>query len=332
MSMKLNAGEVGRKDLFSVFPEHIVVVPKENGRVEGGYGQEDTVALAEIILAEGQQTPVEVRRIEDHKIQLVFGYGRHAAISYVNKVLRPDNPMQVLCRVVDCNPEEAFIRNLSENLNRKGTTPIDDAHNQRRLREEYGWTEARIGAFYDKSVAYLSQLRKLPGLAKDIQDGVKAGNIPIEAALLVTELPASEHKEAVTEATNVETGKVSAEVIRKRVRNKRIEAGNGGKGRSLKELRVYFEEQTGPGETVAVRELCKKVLGYIAGKISDKQMNNALAKHTVVCEEDGAVEVTPVEASQPAPAESVAQVEPVASEPVVEAAQTEVQPAVTEAA
>ena len=49
MAMKLNAGETGRQDLFSIFPENIVVIPGENGRKEP-HSQEEIESLANSIL------------------------------------------------------------------------------------------------------------------------------------------------------------------------------------------------------------------------------------------------------------------------------------------
>lgn len=275
MSMKLNAGEVGRQDMFSVFPEHIIVIPSENGR-KVPHSQEEIESLARSIVTYGQQQPVVVRRVNDHKIQLVAGYGRHRAVQFINEELQPDSPVKVQCKVVDCSPEEAFVRNLVENIERAVTTPIDDAHNQRLLREQFGWTESRIADFYQKSVAYISQLRKTLSLPTEVQNGVANGHIPINAALDLTELPVAEIVETVEEATDPETGKVSAEKVRKKVREKKIESGVGGKGRSMKEVRTFFEELIGPAEPEGIKEFSKRVLDFIAGKITDKQMENTM--------------------------------------------------------
>jgi len=220
-----------------------------------------------------------VRRIEDHKVQLVAGYGRYTAVKYINTVLQPAAPVKLQCKVMDLNPEEAFVRNLVENIERAATTPIDDAHNQRRLREQYGWSEAKIADFYKKSVAYISQLRKTLVLPTEIQQGVAQGSIPLAAALDLAALPAQEQKEAVAEATNPQTGKVVAETVRKRVRDRKIEAG-GGKSRSIKEVRTFFEELSGPAESEAVRKLSEALLHFLSGKITDEQMTSALEQYT----------------------------------------------------
>ncbi len=276
MAMKLNAGEVGRTDLFSILPSEIVVVPSENGRATP-HSQEVIEAFAASILKNGQLQPVQVRRIDNNRVQLVMGYGRHAAVTYINTVLQPDNPIKLRCVVCDASSEEAFIKNLCENLERSDTTPVDDAHNQRRLREQYGWTDAAIATFYSSSVSHISRLRKVLSLASPIQASIAAGDTPLQAALDLAELPEAEHAATLTAATNPDTGKVSAEVVRKVVRTKRIADGTGaGKSRSLKEVRDFFTFLTGPAEAEPIRTLATSLLAYISGTITDEQMVIAL--------------------------------------------------------
>ena len=271
MAMQLNAGEIGRADLFSILPENIVVNEADNGRAVP-HSQEEIEALANSILTYGQQQPVVVRRIEDRKVALVSGYGRYKAVRHVNSVLRPDNPVKVQCKVVDCNPEEAFVRNIVENNERAATTPVDDAYNQRRLREEFGWVEQRIADFYKKSVAYISQLRKTLQLSQPIQQAVANGKMAVSAAIDLVQLPDAARQEAVAEATDQTTGKVDSEIVRKKVRDNKIENGQA-KSRTLKEVRSFFEKQ---GEPALIRELAENILDFLAGKITDRQMRHAL--------------------------------------------------------
>jgi ParB family transcriptional regulator, chromosome partitioning protein len=271
MAMQLNAGEIGRADLFSILPENIVVNEADNGRAIP-HSPEEIEALANSILSYGQQQPVVVRRVEDRKVALVSGYGRYKAVRHINAVLRPDSPVKLQCKVVDCNPEEAFVRNIVENNERAATTPVDDAHNQRRLREEFGWTEQRIAEFYKRSVAYISQLRKTLQLPQPVQQAVAAGNLAVSAAIDLVELPEAARQEVVAEATDRATGRVDSRVIRKKVRDKKIENGQA-KARTLKEVRTFFEAQDEPGQ---IRELAESILDFLAGKITDGQMRQAL--------------------------------------------------------
>jgi hypothetical protein len=86
------------------------------------------------------------------------------------------------------------------------------------------------------------------------------------------ELPEAARQQAVAEATDRATGKVDSEVIRKKVRDRKIESGQA-KARTLKEVRTFFEEQHGPGP---IRELAESILDFLAGKITDSQMRHAL--------------------------------------------------------
>ncbi len=275
MAMKLDAGEVGRQDLFSIYPEHVIVQESHNGRATP-QSDEEVEALAASILEHGQLQPVVVRRVEGAKVQLVAGYGRHRAVELINS--RQDtNKIKLKCTVLDLSEEEGFLRNLTENIDRSATTPIDDAHNQRKLREQYGWDEARIAAFYKKSVSYILSLRKTLRLAKPVQEKIAAGDMSVQAGLDLTELPEAERGPVLEEATQ-ENGKVNGEVVRQAVRAKKIDEG-GSKGRSLKELRKFFAEMTAEeGERDSVRTLCGKLGEYIGGGITDRQMQNALEK------------------------------------------------------
>lgn len=271
MAMRLDAGEVGRSDLYAFFPEHIVVVHDENSR-KVPHTSEEIEALAERIRQHGQQQPAVVRRIQGNKVQLVAGYGRCQAVAWLNERYSPVIKLQ--CKVVDLNAEDAFVCSIVENSDRKNTTPIDDAHAQRRLREEFHWSEDRIAEFYKKSVASIGQLRKTLQLSAPLQAKVANGQMPVSTAMDVAKLPEKEREEVVTAATDPKTGKVDGNKVREKVR----ESGEQ-KARTMKEVKEFFEGQTGPGESASVRGLSKKVLEFLAGSISEVQMVNALGKY-----------------------------------------------------
>ena len=140
MAMTLNAGEVGRQDMFSIFPENIVVVDAENSRVVP-HSPEETEALARSILEYGQQQPAVVRKNRRQPCPACQRLWAWSAVTFIDSTLRPANPIKLQCKVLDLNAEEAFVRSIVENNERSSTTPIDDAHAQRRLREEFGWTD-----------------------------------------------------------------------------------------------------------------------------------------------------------------------------------------------
>lgn len=277
MSIKLNAGEVSRSDNAMVYPQYIEMDENENGRTSSRHSQEEIEALARNILAYGQEQAIVVRKIEDHRIKVVAGYGRLKAFRYINEVLQPDNPLKVRCEVKSCNAEEAFVHNLNENLQRAETGPIDDAHNQRRLKDVYGWTDERIADFYKCSVQKLSQLRKVLQLSGPLQEQVSEGKLPLTTALEVVELPEAVREEVVQEATK-DNGKVDASVVKNRIREVKNREGKG-KARSLKEVKFLLNEIFSNGSRDSVKEISRTMQNYLSGLIDDGAVKTLLDKY-----------------------------------------------------
>lgn len=270
MSTKVEAGEVKRGDSFRVWPKHIKVDPTLRGRVKSRT-PEEIRELADSILEYGQRTPVEFRRLEDKTLQLVYGYTRYEAICLINKELRPENPLQLRGEVITCNEEEAFIHNIVENQHRNATSPIDDAHNQRRLREDHGKTNAEIMRLYRyKSPNKPGQLEKLLNLSKADQEKIHDGTMPMCQALDLLEIPAEERAELVDE-----TGKVDQEKVTAKKREVRASKGKNTP-LSVKHLRKFFAANKEQSLSPAVRKFCADSLDWLTGKKGDGAMENAM--------------------------------------------------------
>ena len=109
--------------------------------------------------------------------------------------------MKLKCCVSIMNDEEALRRSIMENRERSETTPMDDAYNQRRLREECGWTDVRISDFYKVSPPYVAVLKKLLLLPTDIQLRVHTKQISVQAAIALADLSPEEQKAVLTPET-----------------------------------------------------------------------------------------------------------------------------------
>jgi ParB family chromosome partitioning protein len=281
MARKLDAGEVTRSEVHNILPEHVVVDPSENSRVTPRT-PEEVAAFAQRLLEDGQLQPVLVRVIEGNKVKLVAGYGRHEAATFINENLNPPQPFKLQCKIVDCNSEEAFLKSLKENIDRKDTNAIDEAHAQKRLREVFHWTEEQIAAFYEKSVAWVSQKRKLLQLSKPLQQEVISGNLSEAAALDLTAVPESE-REAVVEEARGPDKKIKREKIKKKAREKQQETGTGtAKPLSLREFKDFLENNVGTvdwNDQTSIKELCNVFLDFIGGTKTEKQMTNSLKKN-----------------------------------------------------
>ena len=186
----------------------------------------------------------------------------------------PDQPMKLRAKVVIVNDEEAFRRNIVENRERAECSPVDDAHNQRRLREGFGWTDTKIAEFYHVTPSYVCTLKKLLTLPSDVQKLVHERSLSVQAATGLADLPADEQKQVLV--TSQAEGLTSQSVV-KQVRDKKIDKGKG-QSRSLAEVRGFFESLTGPGESTPLKEFAEEFLKFVQGKIKDETMEKRLRK------------------------------------------------------
>lgn len=229
MATKINAGDdAKRKDFWMVNPFQIVVREELGGR---RYERDpnDVASLAVSMLEHGQRQPIEVRRIEDNRLQAVFGFTRLAAAKLIREgfdwtdpatgdvVRKHDSEFMVKCVVTDANEKTAFLANLVENAHRRQTSPIDDAHNQHRLRDQYGYSDADIARVYRCDTGKVGKLRRLLSLDDTTQAMIHARDLSLHAALDLLELPEDKRAEALCEAMR-ENGKVNGAVIRSTVR------------------------------------------------------------------------------------------------------------------
>lgn len=269
MAAKINAGDVGRSDLYFITPTEITVDESVNGR----WMPHDEASVAELVSSYetvGQLQPVQIRKIADNKVSLVMGYRRWKAAVKFNE-LHPDKPMKLKCVLSSLNAEEALVRNIAENRERKETTCVDDAYNMRRLREEYGWADSKIAEFYKVTAPYVSQLKKLLTLSLDLQRKVHNKALSLESALALADLTEEEQAEALAEASA--EGGSSTKNVKKAVRKKKVKKGQK-QARSLSEVREYLEGLTGPAD--ACKPLAELFLSFIGGSITDDDMTTAL--------------------------------------------------------
>lgn len=268
MSVKINA-EHKRGEMFFINPADIVADEKSNGRWQM---HSDEAVLARVKSYEyenqGQLQPCTVRKVADNKVSLVIGFLRWKAAMKYNE-LHPDAPMKLKCVLVALNDEEALVRNITENEERDATTIIDKAHNQRRLREDFGWTDSKIAEFYRMTQGYVSQIKKLVTLPTDIQLKVHRGEVSVQSALAVADLPAEQQREIIEMAP-------STKEVQQQVRKRKLEKGKKV-ARSLSEVRDFFSKLLAPQEHAGVRYIADRMMNFIKGGSSDEQMKKELA-------------------------------------------------------
>lgn len=308
MAAKLNAGDdVTRSDYFFVDPFQVMINEKVRGRCKPP-SDEKILEMAESMLEHGQQQPVQARKIKpENKIQINFGFTRTAAARLIRTGFTGtdgahyhDPAFKLKLIVTDANDEVAFINNIIENNMRNATTPIDDAFNHKRLREEMGKTNAEITKLYGyKDPNKVARYQDLLGLSKSVQDQIDAGTMPVSAALALLELPESEREAAILAATS-DTGKVKATEVISQVREHHLRdqdashigsnatpaangtpAGKGGKTAAkpltVREMKKFFEEYLAVEDSSPkAKEFCTTILQWMNGRRSTKTMEKAL--------------------------------------------------------
>lgn len=283
-----DAPSAERKEMHHIDPAEIVVDHSLNAR-RGQLDHAHVKALAVSFLTEGgQRTPVQVRK-EGGRAKLVYGYHRHAAAMLIRqgfmytdsdghtRLVEP-TPIRLACTYVDQNEAEAFRDSIVENRRARRTNAIDDAHNQRRLREVYKWPEADIARLYDTTMTGLSKVAGLLTLPPEVQRKVADQQLPLGGALALVDMPPTERDAALASATNG-NGHVRAETIREVKRAAKREEG-------VRQARTYGEVKEAfarfaadeDDDNTAVRAFATAFGKFCAGDLSEKQLRNAIGR------------------------------------------------------
>jgi len=230
----------------------------------------------------------------------------------INTELDPKNPRKIIARIVTQDEKSAFLSANEENKRRKATTPVDEAFNHQVMRERFQMKDADIAKDCGVSAAWVSKLRKITSLPKEVLKQVHDGNITVSDAVNMADLEAEEAKKiaAKAEETNKQASAAAAKeahasgkkaaatkaskrpskeaaaetkaAVRSAKAKKAAKTGEevgGVSSRSVREIRAFYESLA---ETYAnsepITEFSKSMAKYCSGKISDKQLENAVMK------------------------------------------------------
>jgi ParB-like chromosome segregation protein Spo0J len=251
--------------------------------------------------------PVVGRKLKDgtNRLQLIAGFTRvnaarliregyiYTDVDGTEKEYKDPN-FQIQVRLWEGSDAEALRANIVENNERNNTSPIDDAHNHRKLREQYGYSDTDIQRLYNyASVASVTRLRGLLSLDEKIQSLVHEGVMSVDGALASLKLDAKERNKVVRDATKA-NGKVNTATIKAAVRDKIINDANkptdadaSANGipdpvstprRSMKEVRAFFADMTSEANGEKVSGLATAIIRFINGEIQAKDCEKAISK------------------------------------------------------
>lgn len=287
MAIRINAGDdVKRGDMFHISPDNIIIDPDLRGRhkVPTEHAVKD---MAISMLTTGQINPIQCRRVEDNLLKLNSGFTRHEAAKMIcagftdhdgKQQCEPEFKLKVT--VTDINEKQAFESNIVENAHRNQTSPIDDAYNQKRLRDMYGYSDSDISKLYQyPDPSKVSKLRKLLILPDNIQTMIHVGKISTMTGVSLAGLPVDEQKQIILESKN-NSDDIDLTEVKKRIRNFHMSKPKHEKpasmSRSISELRSFFKWHVESSKTVPSRDFGLAMLDYIAGVSTDNNMSDLL--------------------------------------------------------
>lgn len=210
--------------LVADLPENIVLDPQLNGRYERDNPEIKAAveALAADILANGQRTPVKLRKNDTGLPVLVFGYCRYHAVNLINKRLRAkgtadDQLVKLEGSYETLTEEEALVAAIGENRFRVGTSPMDDCWNITLLTKRFKKSEEEIAQIYfpeakgsEKKAVAVKWVRDRAALAElhiDAQEAVRKGEIKVTTATKLAKVSKDEQKKIIEENTTTVKGK-----------------------------------------------------------------------------------------------------------------------------
>ncbi len=216
--------EIARQDTFIVPPSDII--RGQNSRVIQAANYKDCVtARAVSIATEGQLQPAEARRDADKRLVLTLGFTRLDAVELLREgfehdgVKYHDPDAKLWVKVVDCSPEEAFIRGIVENNDRNDVTDLQEAKAHEYLRTVLGKTDTEISKIYGyTNLNRTMALRKLVSLDGKTQQLVHEGKLSLHAALLTKDLT-EEQRAAIIDGATDSKGRVAGNVVKELLRH-----------------------------------------------------------------------------------------------------------------
>lgn len=204
---KTSTGKTSTRGDFKVLetrneaPANVDFDPNIQGRYRP-VGDQVITELADSMRVIGQQQPIQIRKGTDGRWKCVFGNSRLRAAKkladgYESKgangqpvTVSPDPSFTLRCEVVDCDDETAFLANIVENAQRTACSPMDNARNHQRLRDEFQMSDATITKRYGYAhQASVNRLKKLLTLEEQYQNAVDDNTMTQAAAFLLADVP-----------------------------------------------------------------------------------------------------------------------------------------------
>lgn len=154
--------------------------------------QASLAALADSIKSQGIMQPILVRKVENHRFEIIAGERRWRAAQIAGL-------KQVPVVVREVPDEAALAMALIENIQREDLNPIEEAQGIKRLIDEFAMTHEGAAEAVGRSRSAVSNLLRLLNLPKTVQDMVLQGTLDMGHARALLPLSPSKQLEAAHE-------------------------------------------------------------------------------------------------------------------------------------
>jgi ParB/RepB/Spo0J family partition protein len=198
--------------------ESIVADDAFNARVE--YDEEYIERLANSIQEQGllQSIGVTEKKSSGQNTKeyfLVFGFCRHRAIQKIRARVGPDAFAEVDVRLVEGTVEDLREKNLIENIERKDLRPFEIAQIIKKMVNS-GLEQRDIGARLGRPQSWVSYHYKLATkLTPSAWNAFRSGDLTIEQALNIADIPEETQSEVVEKVLGAETRSEARQVAKK---------------------------------------------------------------------------------------------------------------------
>ncbi len=135
----------------------------------------DKTSLEELtnsISERGVVQPIVVRKSEEFE-------GKYEIIAGERRWLASQNAglNEIPAVVIEADDIKALEFGIVENVQRSDLNPVEEATGYKRLMEEFGYDQEKVGKFIGKSRAHIANCLRLLSLPKDVIDMIESGKI-----------------------------------------------------------------------------------------------------------------------------------------------------------
>jgi len=207
----------------------------------------DAIAdLADSIKAQGVIQPILARPVQDGQFEIIAGERRWRAAKLAGLESVP-----VLVR--DVRDELALAMALIENIQREDLNPIEEAQGVQRLVAEFGMTHEAAAAAVGRSRSGVTNLLRLLGLAKPVQDLILHGKLDMGHGRALLPLPAAKQIELAHVIAAKGHSVRQAEHLVRAALNAPRPAAAKRRDRDVENLETELSEQLGTRVTIEPR-------------------------------------------------------------------------------